>query len=288
MRQLKISRSITNRDAESLNKYFMEINKLPLISPEEETNLFSLIQGGDKNALDKITKANLRFVVSVAKQYQNQGLSFADLINEGNIGLIHAAYKFDSSKGFKFISYAVWWIRQSIMYAISSDAKMIRVPNNKKILDRKIQKANLALEQTLERAATAEEIAEELKIDPAEIELRMAAQAKMVSLDTPLSDNEDTSLLDTLENPDGVNGFEKESNSGSLKTEIERVMQVLTAKQRETLICFFGFATGYPMSLEEIAKKQDLTSERVRQIKDKALEQLRTKKNIHLLRAFLG
>jgi len=288
MRQLKITRSITNRDTESLAKYFIEINKLPLIPADEEAKLFPLIRQGDKAALDRLTTANLRFVVSVAKQYQNQGLSFSDLINEGNIGLINAAHRFDDSKGFKFISYAVWWIRQSIMLAIANDAQLIRVPNNKKILDRKIQKANNLLEQTLERAATPEEIAAELKLDPEEVESRMAAQSKAVSLDTPLSDNDDNSLLDVLENSDAINGFEKVSYTGSLKTEIERVLQVLSPKQRETLSCFFGFTTGFPMSLEEIAKRQDLTSERVRQIKDKAIQQLRTRKNINLLRGYLG
>lgn len=288
MRQLKISRSITNRESESLEKYLREINKLELLTPDEELQLFPLIRNGNRPALDRLTKANLRFVVSVAKQYQHQGLSLSDLINEGNIGLINAANKFDETKGFKFISYAVWWIRQGILQALANDAQLIRIPYNKRVLGNQIHRANAQLEQSLERTATAEEVAELLKMDPEEIASRMAIHAKHISLDSPLSENEDNSLLDTLVNKDAINGYEKTSHNGSLKTEIERVMQVLTHRQREVVCLFFGISTSYPMGLDEIAEKYSLTRERVRQIKDKALLLLRKKESYHLLRGFLG
>jgi RNA polymerase primary sigma factor len=288
MRQLKITHSITNRESESLDKYLREINKLEMITPEEETRLFPLIRQGDKAALDRLTKANLRFVVSVAKQYQYQGLSLADLINEGNIGLIYAAKRFDETKGFKFISYAVWWIRQNILQALAQDAQMIRLPLHKRVLGNRIQKTSAMLEQSLERPATAEELAEALQMDEDEIASRMAIPHKHVSLDTPVSEDEEGSLLDVLINPDGVNGFEKDSFSGSLKTELGRAMQLLTQRQRETICYFFGIGVDTPMCLEEIAKKYDLTVERVRQIKDKALLLLRTKTSSDLLRGFLG
>jgi len=288
MRQLKISRSITNRESESLEKYLREINKLELLSPDDEIQLFPLIRQGDRLALDRLTKANLRFVVSVAKQYQHQGLSLSDLINEGNIGLINAARKFDETKGFKFISYAVWWIRQGILQALANDSQLIRIPYNKRVLGNQIHKANTQLEQTLERSATAEEVAEVLKMDPEEIASRMAIHGRHVSLDSPLSDNEETSLLDTLENKDGINGFEKTSHNGSLKTEIDRVLQVLSHRQKEVICLFFGISSPYPMGLDEIADKYDLTRERVRQIKDKALALLRKKESYHLLKSFLG
>lgn len=288
MRQLKISQSITTRESQSLDKYLREISKLEMVTPEEETSLFPLIRQGDKKALDKLTKANLRFVVSVAKQYQGQGLSLADLINEGNIGLIHAAKKFDESKGFKFISYAVWWIRQQILLSIANDAQVIRMPLHKKALGKLIQKTNAELEQSLERNATAEELAEALQMDPGEIELQMALHHKHLSLDTPVTDDEDNNLLDILQNPDGINHYEKESFAGSLKTELARALMQLTERQRETLCYFFGIGAESNLCLEEIAKKFDLTTERVRQIKDKALIQLRMKCNPELLRGFLG
>ncbi|HEV7780565.1 MAG TPA: RNA polymerase sigma factor RpoD/SigA [Chitinophagaceae bacterium] len=288
MRQLKISRSITNRESESLERYLREINRIELISAEKEMELFPLIRKGDRTALDLLTQANLRFVVSVAKQYQHQGLSLSDLINEGNIGLINAAKKFDETKGFKFISYAVWWIRQGILQALANDSQLIRIPHNKRVLGNQIHKANALLEQTLERPATAEELAEVLNMDAEEISLRMNLPARHVSLDTPLSDNEENSLLDVLENKDGVHGYEQTSFDGSLKTEVERVMQTLTARQKEILCCFFGISITYPMSLDEIASKYDLTRERVRQIKDKALMLLRKKETYHLLKGFLG
>lgn len=288
MRQLRITNSITNRESPSLEIYLKEINKLDLISVEEEVKLFAQIRSGDKKALDKLTKANLRFVISVAKQYQYQGLSLADLINEGNIGLINAASRYDETKGFKFISYAVWWIRQSILQAILNNSRMIRLPLNKTLLRNRIVKANSVLEQTLERSATPEEVAELLNVDPKDVEERMHVADRHVSLDTPLATDEESSLLDVLENPDGVNGYEKDSNTGSLKVEIDRAMQSLTQRQKEMVCFFFGIGIDAPMCLEEIAKKYSLTVERVRQIKDKALAQLRTKESINLLRGFLG
>lgn len=288
MRQLKISRSITNRESESLERYLREISRIELISAEQEMILFPLIRQGDKKALDLLTRSNLRFVVSVAKQYQHQGLSLSDLINEGNIGLINAAKKFDETKGFKFISYAVWWIRQSILQALANDSQLIRIPYNKRVLGNQINKANQQLEQSLERSATAEELAEVLNMDAEDVSSRLAMPARHVSLDTPLSDNEENSLLDVLENKNGVHGYEKTAFNGSLQTEVERVMQTLTHRQKEVLCCFFGLTTTYPMSLDEIANKFNLTRERVRQIKDKALTMLRKKETFHLLRSFLG
>jgi len=288
MRQLKISASITNRESQSLGKYLQEISKMPLMTAEEENTLFPLVRQGDKKALDRLTQANLRFVVSVAKQYQHQGMSLDDLINEGNIGLINAAKRFDDTKGFRFISYAVWWVRQSILQALANDSQLIRLPYNKKVLDNRIKKAHAELEQTLERPASAEEIAELLEVDITEVESRLAYSTKALSLDTPLNDEEDNSLLDVLQTTDGVNAFEGSSFSGSLRTEIDRIMSVLKPRQREMLYSFFGFTTGFPMSLEEIARKHDLTTERVRQIKDKAIQQLRTTSSFQLLRGYLA
>lgn len=288
MRQLKISHSITNRESLSVTRYLQDISKLEMISPEEEMQLFPLIRSGDKQALEKLTKANLRFVVSVAKQFQHQGLSLADLINEGNIGLISAINRFDETKGFKFISYAVWWIRQSIMQALVQHSRLIRLPVNKNILHTQIRKASSALEQTLQRQATPEEVAEHLNINADEVNDRMSMSDKHVSLDTPLADDEEGSLLDVLVNPDAVNGYEKTSYTGSLKTEIDRAMQVLSQRQREMICYFFGIGVDTPMRIEDIAKKYDLTVERVRQIKDKALEQLKLKCSENLLRGFLG
>jgi RNA polymerase primary sigma factor len=288
MRQLKISKTVTTRESESLGKYLQEIGKVDLLTSEEEGNLFDQIHKGDKDALDRLTKANLRFVVSVAKQYQGQGLSLSDLINEGNIGLIHAAKKFDVTKGFKFISYAVWWIRQSILQSLANDSNLIRLPYNKKVLGNRIQKANDVLEQSLERSASAEEVADYLGVDSDEVASRMAIHVRHVSLDKPYSEEEDNTLMDSLQTADGVNDYEKLSHTGSFKTEIERVMQVLNKRQREVLCSFFGVNTGYPMGLDEIANKYDLTRERVRQIKDKAIGLLKNKTSYFLLRGFLG
>lgn len=288
MRQLRISNSITNRESLSLEMYLREINKLDLISAEEEVELFAQIRAGNKKALERLTTANLRFVVSVAKQYQYQGLSLSDLINEGNIGLMNAATRYDETKGFKFISYAVWWIRQSILQAILQNSRMIRLPLNKTLLRNRIAKANATLEQSLERPATAEEVADLLQIDTKDVEERMHVADKHISLDTPLATDDENSLLDVLENPDGVNSYEKDSHSGSLKVELDRALKMLTPRQKEMICYFFGIGIDAPMCLEEIAKRYSLTVERVRQIKDKALSQLRTKESFNLLRGFLG
>ncbi len=288
MRQLKITKSITNRESESLGRYLQEIGKVDLLTAEEEARLFEKIREGDKEALDQLTKANLRFVVSVAKQYQHQGVALSDLINEGNIGLIYAAKKFDATKGFKFISYAVWWIRQSILQSLASDSELIRLPYNKKVLGNQIRKASDVLEQTLERSASAEEVADYLGVASTEVELRMSLQVKHVSLDKPSSEDNDATLMDTLTTPDGINTYETDSHTGSFKTELERAMQVLSPRQREVICSFFGLNTTHPMGLDEIAGKYDLTRERVRQIKDKAIQLLRTKTSYSLLRGFLG
>ena len=287
MRQLKISRSITSRESESLDKYLREISRLEMLSPDQESQLFERIRKGDKAALDQLTKANLRFVVSVAKQYQGQGLSLSDLINEGNIGLISAAARFDETKGFKFISYAVWWIRQNILTALANDADTIRMPMNKRVLGNRIQRANALLEQTLERPASTEEIAEILQIDPQEVSSRMTSGQRPVSLDSPMSEDDEGSLLDILENPDGVNSYETDSNIGSLQTELGRAMRQLNPRQRETICYFFGIGVDAPLSLDEIARRFDLTVERVRQIKDKALQLLKSSVSYKLLRGFL-
>lgn len=288
MRQLKISTSITNRESQSLTKYFLEVNKLELISPEEEAQLAALIKKGDKKAIDRLVEANLRFVISVAKQFQYQGLSLPDLINEGNIGLMKAARSFDPSRGFKFISYAVWWIRQHIMFAIAEKAHIIRMPRNKMILRRHIQKASSLLEQKLERSASEEELAEQLNIDVKEITIGLGVSEKFVSLDSPLSEDEENSMLDVLENQNAVSTDRELNYTVSLKTEIDRLFLVLSERQKETLRYFFGIGMDHPLSLEDIARKLYITTERARQIKDKAIEKLRTDGNISLLRSFLA
>ena len=288
MRQIKITNSITNRESQSLDKYLQEIAKVDMISPEEEVRLAILIQKGDKAALDRLTKANLRFVVSVAKQYQGQGLSLSDLINEGNMGLIKAAQKFDSSRGFKFISFAVWWIRQNILQALAENSRMIRLPLNKVSLSGKIQKTHSLLEQRLERAPSTEELAEELGMPIEDVNHSLGYKNGHVSLDMSLSQDEDSSLLDTIEN---VNAERAEGNlyhQDSLKVEIGRSMNILTDKQKMTICYFFGIGMDHPLSLEDIAQRFELTPERVRQIKDKALTKLRTTLNHDSLRSFLG
>ncbi len=287
MRQLKISTSITNRESQSLDKYFREVNKLELISPEEEVYLAILIKQGDKKALDRLVKANLRFVVSVAKQYQNQGLSLSDLINEGNIGLIIAARSFDQTRGFKFISYAVWWIRRNIIQALRANARMVRLPLNKVVLHGRIQRAGSMLEQKLERTASAEELAEELSMNTGEITAGLSMNEKHVSLDSPLSEDGEGSMLDVLENPNAVQTDKEVNYTRSLKIEIERSFQILNKQQKETLCCLFGIGVDHPLSLEAIGIKFNLSTERVRQIKDKAIDKLRTCGNFNLLRSFL-
>ena len=288
MRQLKITKSITNRESQSLEKYLQEIGKVELISPEEEVRLATLIKQGDQKALDRLTKANLRFVVSVAKQYQNQGLSLPDLINEGNLGLIKAAQRFDETRGFKFISYAVWWIRQSILQALAEQSRIVRLPLNKVGLTNRIQKAYSQLEQEFEREPSAEELATMLEIDIEEVSATLGISARHVSVDTPLAEGEDNTLLDVLENPNAVKTDNELDHTESLKVEIERSLKTLTERQKEVICYFFGIGVDHPMSLEDIGEKFSLTRERVRQIKDKAITKLRTVNRCKLLRTYLG
>lgn len=288
MRALKISQSITHRESPSLEKYLQEIGKVNLIPPDEEAQLFVLIRNGDKKAIDQIIKGNLRFVVSVAKQYQGHGLSLPDLINEGNIGLMKAVKKFDDTRGFKFISFAVWWIRQNILQAIGTQARMVRLPLHKVSLKARIQKTHSILEQQLDRAPSAEEVADAMEIDLEEVTASLSSGIQHLSLDVPVAEDQENTLLDTIENSnaDSVDG--EITHDESLKTELNRSFQTLSERQRETLCYFFGIGISYPMSLEDIGQKLDVTPERVRQIKDKAITILRTNKNFNILRSYLA
>ena len=288
MRQLKITKSITNRESQSLEKYLQEIGKVELISSEEEVRLAALIRQGCQKSLDRLTKANLRFVVSVAKQYQNQGLSLPDLINEGNLGLIKAAQRFDETRGFKFISYAVWWIRQSILQALAEQSRIVRLPLNKVGLTNRIQKAFSQLEQQFEREPSPEELAEMLEMDLDEVSASLSISSRHVSMDTPISEGEDGTLLDVLENPNAEKTDEELDHKESLKTEIDRSLKTLTERQKEVICYFFGIVVDHPMSLEDIGERFNLTRERVRQIKDKAITKLRTTNRVNVLRTYLG
>ena len=288
MRQLKITKSITNRESQSLEKYLQEIGKVELISPEEEVKLATLIKQGCQKSLDRLTKANLRFVVSVAKQYQNQGLSLPDLINEGNLGLIKAAQRFDETRGFKFISYAVWWIRQSILQSLAEQSRIVRLPLNKVGLTNRIQKAYSLLEQQYEREPSAEELADVLEMDLEEVSATLGISARHVSMDSPLSEGEENTLIDVLENPNAEKTDGDLDHRESLKTEIDRSLKTLTERQKEVICFFFGIGVDHPMSLEDIGEKFNLTRERVRQIKDKAITKLRATNRCKLLRTYLG
>jgi RNA polymerase primary sigma factor len=288
MRQLKISKSITNRESQSLEKYLQEIGKVELISPEEEVKLAVLIKKGDQRALDKLTKANLRFVVSVAKQYQNQGLTLPDLINEGNVGLIKAAGRFDETRGFKFISYAVWWIRQSILQALAEQSRIVRLPLNKVGLTNRISKAFSQLEQEYEREPTAEEIAYLLDLETEEVAASIGSAARHISMDQPFADGEEGSLLDILENPNTDSTDMHQSFKVSLAAEIERSLNTLTERQKDVICFFFGIGVDHPLSLEDIGERYSLTRERVRQIKDKAITKLRSTSRCKHLRTYLG
>lgn len=288
MRQLKITKSITNRESQSLEKYLQEIGKVDLITPEEEVRLAVLIKKGDQLALEKLTKANLRFVVSVAKQYQNQGLTLPDLINEGNLGLIKAAQRFDETRGFKFISYAVWWIRQSILQALAEQSRIVRLPLNKVGLTGRISKAYSQLEQEYEREPTAEELAFLLEIDVEEISATLGMSSRHVSMDQPLFEGEDGTLIDVLVNKDAKSTDDQLAVNDSLHTEIERSLSTLTERQKEVVRYFFGIGIDHPLSLEDIGERFSLTRERVRQIKDKAINKLRTTSRCKLLRGYLG
>jgi len=288
MRQLKISKSITNRESQSLEKYLQEIGRVELLSAEEEVRLAVLIRKGDQAALDRLTKANLRFVVSVAKQYQNQGLTLPDLINEGNLGLIKAAQRFDETKGFKFISYAVWWIRQSILQALAEQSRIVRLPLNKVGLTNRISKAYQKLEQEFEREPTPEELAELLNVETDEVASTLNVSARHVSVDQPMFDGEESTLIDVLENQNASYADSKLAVNDSLHTEIERSLSSLTERQKEVICFFFGIGIDHPLSLEDIGERFNLTRERVRQIKEKAISKLRATAQSQLLRGFLG
>lgn len=287
MRQLKITKSITNRESASLDKYLQEIGKEDLITAEEEVVLAQRIKQGDQIALEKLTKANLRFVVSVAKQYQNQGLSLPDLINEGNLGLIKAAQRFDETRGFKFISYAVWWIRQSILQALAEQSRIVRLPLNQVGSLNKINKAFSALEQKFEREPSAHELSEVLDIPEEKIADTMRVSGRHVSMDAPFVQGEDNSLIDVLVNHDSPRADSSLMNE-SLQREIERSLSTLTERERDVVRLFFGIAMNHGLTLEEIGAKFDLTRERVRQIKEKAIRRLRHTSRSKLLKAYLG
>jgi RNA polymerase primary sigma factor len=288
MRQLKITKSITNRESQSLEKYLQEIGKVELVSAEEEVQLAERIRQGDQLALDRLTRANLRFVVSVAKQYQNQGLSLPDLINEGNLGLIKAAQRFDETRGFKFISYAVWWIRQSILQALAEQARIVRLPLNKVGLTSKINRAYSQLEQEFEREPSAEELSEILNMETEEIAATLGIAARHVSMDSPLADGEDNTLMDVMSNPNAELADEEVTHNQSLQTEINRSLNTLTERQQEVIRYFFGIGVDHPMSLEDIGARFNLTRERVRQIKDKALNKLKSNSGSQMLKVYLG
>ena len=287
MRQLKITKSITNRDAASLDKYLADISRLPLITSEEETILAQKIRAGDMDALEKLTLANLRFVVSVAKQYQNQGLSLPDLINEGNVGLIKAAKRFDETRGFKFISYGVWWIRQAIIQAVSEQSRVIRLPLNKIGALNKIKKAQSALEQKLERPASVGEIAEVLEMSEEEIGITMRASSWHISTDATLPGNEDQTIMELLSNPDAEKPDDVLMVS-SLQFEVQRVLDTLTEREKNVIALFYGIGQTSSITLEEIGEKYDLTRERVRQIKEKAIRKLRLASKNKILKTYLG
>lgn len=286
MRQLKITKSITNRESASLDKYLQEIGKEELITVEEEVELAQRIKKGDQTALEKLTRANLRFVVSVAKQYQNQGLSLPDLINEGNLGLIKAAEKFDETRGFKFISYAVWWIRQSILQALAEQSRIVRLPLNQVGSLNKINKAFSKFEQEFERKPSPEELAEVLELPKEKVADTLRVSGRHVSVDAPFVDGEENSLLDVLPNNDSPNADNTLINE-SLSKEIDRALATLTERERDIIKLFFGISTQ-EMTLEEIGEKFGLTRERVRQIKEKAIRRLRHTSRSKLLKSYLG
>ncbi len=287
MRQLKITKSITNRESASLDKYLSEIGKHELISAEEETILAQKIRAGDEAALERLTVANLRFVVSVAKQYQNNGLTLPDLINEGNLGLIKAAKRFDETRGFKFISYAVWWIRQSIMQAVAEQSRIIRLPLNKIGSLNKIKKALVILEQKLEREASLEEMAEALDMSEQEISTTLSVSNRHVSADANFASNEDMSLMDVLFDPSNPQP-DNELLTTSLNIEIKRALATLTERESDVVTLFYGIGFKDGLTLEEIGEKYNLTRERVRQIKEKAIRRLRNTSKNKILKTYLG
>jgi RNA polymerase primary sigma factor len=288
MRQLKISKSITNRESQSIEKYLQEIGKEDLLTPEEEVELARRIRQGDQAALEKLTRANLRFVVSVAKQYQNNSLSLNDLINEGNLGLVKAAQKFDETRGFKFISYAVWWIRQSIIQALAEHSRLVRLPLNKVGSLTKINKAFSDLEQKYQREPTPEELAEILEITVEEVEATLGISARHVSMDAPFTDGESNALIDVLENLNAEKTDAHLDYKESLRQETERTLSSLTEREREVIKRFFGIGVEHPQTLEDIGEELGITRERIRQIKDKAITKLRSQTRSKSLKAYLG
>ena len=287
MRQLKITKQVTNRETASLDKYLQEIGKVDLITADEEVELAQRIKAGDQLALEKLTKANLRFVVSVAKQYQNQGLTLPDLINEGNLGLIKAAQRFDETRGFKFISYAVWWIRQSILQALAEQSRIVRLPLNKIGSIDKINKTYAFLEQSHERPPSAEEIAKELDMTINDVKESMKNSGRHVSMDAPLVEGEDSNLYDVLRSGESPNP-DRNLLHESLRTEIERALDTLTPREADVIRLYFGLANQHPMTLEEIGETFDLTRERVRQIKEKAIRRLKHTSRSKILKTYLG
>ena len=287
MRQLKITKQVTNRETASLDKYLQEIGKVDLITAEEEVELAQKIKAGNQFALEKLTKANLSFVVSVAKQYQNQGLTLPDLINEGNLGLIKAAQRFDETRGFKFISYAVWWIRQSILQALAEQSRIVRLPLNKIGSINKINKTYAFLEQAHERAPSAEEIAKELDMTISDVKESLKNSGRHVSMDAPLVEGEDSNLYDVLNSGESPNP-DKLLLHESLRTEIERALETLTPREADVIRLYFGLGSHHAMTLEEIGETFDLTRERVRQIKEKAIRRLKHTSRSKILKTYLG
>lgn len=287
MRQLKISKQITNRESQSLDKYLQEIGKVDLLTPDEEVELAKRIREGDQMALEKLTKANLRFVVSVAKQYQNQGLSLGDLINEGNLGLIKAGQRFDETRGFKFISYAVWWIRQSILQALAEQSRIVRLPLNRVGSLNKISKTFSELEQRFEREPSPDELADVLDVSTSEVVDTMKISGRHVSMDAPFVQGEENSLLDVLEN-DTEETPDSELMNDSLRREVQRALSTLTQREADVISLYFGLNGEHSMTLEEIGEKFNLTRERVRQIKEKAIRRLRHTSRSKALKPYLG
>lgn len=287
MRQLKITKQVTNRETASLDKYLQEIGKVDLITAEEEVELAQRIREGDDRALEKLTNANLRFVVSVAKQYQNQGLTLPDLINEGNLGLIKAAKRFDETRGFKFISYAVWWIRQSILQALAEQSRVVRLPLNKIGSINKINKAFATLEQMNERPPNAEEIAKELDMTVSDVKESLKNSGRHMSMDAPLKEGEDSNLYDVLNFDESPNP-DKSLLHESLQTEIERALETLTPRDADVIRLYFGLNGNQPMTLEEIGETFGLTRERVRQIKEKGVRKLKHNSRSKILKTYLG
>ena len=288
MRQLKITKSITNRETQSLEKYLQEISKVDLISPEEEVQLAIRIREGDQHALERLVNANLRFVVSVAKQYQNQGLTLPDLINEGNLGLMKAAVRFDETKGFKFISYAVWWVRQGILQSLAEQGRIVRLPLNKVGLNGRVSRAWQQLEQQFEREPTPEEVARMLGMHTDEVAATINSGVRHLSMDSPISDGEESTLLDVMPCGNVERTDQQVEYHESLHMEVQRSLRALTERQREVVCYFFGIGVENAMSLEDIGERFQLTRERVRQIKDKAITKLRSTDCAGQLRVYLG